>query len=203
MLRFLVPVLAATFFFVQPALADDHEDADFAQYAAFVGVSPFGGSVNLAYNFSRQNSLNVAFGGLPGGLLSMDVELDGTDYEAEGSSSWVGAFINHRPSKESQWFRVVAGIGIGSIENELDDGNGNTFTADYNENPVGYLGVGFGNEATKGFKIGFDIGILATSGPDIIQTGGMPNQAAADDLADNMFFGSLLPNFQLTFGYGF
>ena len=102
----------------------------------------------------------------------------------------------------ARWFRLVAGLGIGSIETELDDGDGNTYDVHYKENPVGYLGLGFGGEAKKGFIWGFDLGVLQTSGPMIAKTGGMGADQSAE-IGDNAFFGTVLPNLQVTLGWGF
>ena len=120
----------------------------------------------------------------------------------EGSTNWMGGFLNHRPIDGAEWFRVVAGIGIGNIQNDLEDDAGNTYKVSYNENPVGYLGIGFGAEAKKGFIWGFDLGLLHTARPIITQTGGTGNDESAE-LADSFFFGGLLPNFQLSLGWGF
>ena len=136
-----------------PAFAGD----DFAQYGINVGVSPFGGSLNFGYNSSEKNTINIAIGGLPG--MEMDLEIDGKDYTVEGSSAWVGAFVNHRPC-DNDWFRFVFGLGIGSISNELTDKSGNVYEANYTENPVGYLGLGFGQRPVKGFVYGLDVGWL-------------------------------------------
>ena len=92
-------------------------------------------------------------------------------------------------------------VGIVRIENELDDGNGNTYRADYKENPVGYLGVGFGTTAVKGLFWGVDIGWLQTAGPNVRMTAG--DGADAEAIADHMFYGSALPNVQLSLGWGF
>ena len=88
------------------------------------------------------------------------------------------------------------------VNNEVEDDAGNAYKVNYNENPIGYLGVGFGGEAKKGFIWGFDLGLLHTARPMIQRTGGMGEDESAQ-LADYWLFGGLLPNIQLTVGWGF
>ncbi|MEE2787396.1 MAG: hypothetical protein VX589_08665 [Myxococcota bacterium] len=205
MLRTILSLVAMSLLIASPALADDSKkSSDFAHYSVNGGISPFGGSINVGYNSSEKTSWLFGFGGAPA-ILELDMEIDGTDYTVGGSSAWTGFFVNHRPFDNAMWFRFVAGVGIGNIENELDDGNGNVYRVDYNENPVGYWGIGFGNEAKKGFLIGFDIGLLFTAGPDQIRVveGAAPSQDHAKAIEDFWLFGNVLPNFQLTMGYGF
>ena len=203
MLRFVTLAMVGLFAITSPALAHDKAaDSDFADYGIQLGVSPFGGSLNFNVNTSRKTSFFAAIGGLPSGEL--DVEVEGTDYTVKSSSSWVGFFAQHRPFESAEWFRFVVGLGIGSIENELEDADGNQFTANYTENPVGYVGVGFGARPVKGFTIGFDIGWLQSSGPEVVQVAGnTAADGAAEDIADHVFFGKVLPNAQLTLGWGF
>ena len=154
MLRLVTSLIAVTFFVSQPAFAEEAGDSNFAEYSISVGGSPFGGSLSFAYNESPKTSWLFAVGGLPG--LELEQEIEGTKYTVNGSSSWVGCFLNHRPLANADWFRLVAGIGIGNIKNELEDDSGNHYRADYTENPVGYLGLGFGARPVKGFsKINF------------------------------------------------
>ena len=183
------------------AMADDHEDSDFAEYGINLGVSPFGGSINFAHNPSEKTTIFATVGGLPEGAPGSELTLDieGTEYTVNANSSWVGFFVNHRPLDNAQWFRVAGGIGIGSIENDLEDSDGNQYQADYNDNPVGYIGVGFGSQPKNGIQFGFDLGMLHTSGPDI--TG--PDADAIVDISNSLFFGNILPNVQATIGWGF
>ena len=181
------------------AFADDHP-SDFAQYSVSMSGSPFGGSFNFGYNASGKTTYLFSLGGLPG--LEMDQEIGGTDYTVDSSSAWMGAFIQHRPFDGAKWFRLAAGLGIGSIENELKDEAGNTFVADYNENPVGYTGIGFGFEPVAGFIWGVDIGMLFTSGSEVRLTEG-DDVAAVADIADHFLFGNILPNIQVSLGWGF
>ena len=187
--------LAAT-----PALADDHPE-DFAQYGVSLGGSPFGGSASFIYNVNKKTSYLFTFGGAAGG--SLDLEIGGNDYTVKSSSAWTGVFLNHRPIDSAEWFRLVAGLGVGSIENELEGESGKVFQADYNENPVGYSGLGFGFDTSKGFQWGVDIGLLFTSGSEVRQVAGDVDVAATEDIADFFLFGNVLPNFQLTLGWGF
>ena len=195
MLRILT-TLAAIGAVSTPALADDHAD-----YGVNVGFSPFGGSVGLSYNHTASTSINVAFGGSPAIDAPFKLDIDGTEYTQNGGSSWMGFFVNHRPFAESQWFRVQTGIGIGGIEGTLTNDAGDEYDVEYNENPVGYVGVGFGNGTAEGFTFGFDIGGLFGSGPVITVVEG--DGADLEDIQDNAFFGNILPNAQLTVGYNF
>ncbi len=194
-------MVALTLLFIQPAFAHHGEDPNFAEYNVALGVSPFGGSLNFSHNISHKTTYLAAVGGIDG--IEMDLGIDGTDYTVGSKSAWVGFFVNHRPFKNASWFRVVGGVGFGSIENELTDADGNRYRADYNDNPVGYFGVGFGAGTDKGFSIGFDIGTLYTSGPDVSQVDGLENKAAVESISNHFFFGSVLPNAQLTLGWGF
>ena len=200
MRHILVLALVALMGVAPNALAEEASDSDFANYSMSVGFSPFGGSVNFSVNPSRKTSYFTALGGLPAGELEM--EIDGTDYTVTSASSWMGFFVQHRPFESAEWFRLVVGLGIGSIENDLEDKDGNKFVADYNENPVGYVGVGFGARNLKGFQAGFDIGWLQTAGPDIAQVEG-DSPEAVESISEHVLFGNALPNFQLTLGWGF
>ena len=135
------------------------------------------------------------------GLGSRKWDIDGTEYTQNGGSSWMGFFLNHRPFEDSQWFRINTGIGIGGIEGTLTNDAGDEYAVEYNENPVGYIGVGFGNGTAEGFTFGFDIGGLFGSGPEITVVEG--DGADLEDIQDNAFFGNILPNLQLTVGYNF
>ena len=75
--------------------------------------------------------------------------------------------------------------------------------ANYTANPVGYLGIGFGSTATKGFTYGLDIGWLQTDGLNVLQVKGALDAKAVKAIGDDMFFGSALPNIQLNLGWGF
>ena len=72
----------------------------------------------------------------------------------------------------------------------------------YSENPVGYLGLGFGTEAKKGFLWGFDIGVLQTGGATVVKTGGMGADQTAE-IKDSWMFGTILPNVEFSLGWGF
>ena len=180
----------------QPALADDHAD-----YSVGVGFSPFGGSVYAGHNTNAKTSILVNFGGSPEIQAPFKLDIDGTEYTQTGGSSWVGFFLNHRPFPGSEWFRINTGIAIGGIQGELDDGNGNTYHAEYNENPAGYFGLGVGNGVQEGVTVGFDIGGLFTSGAEVVVGDGNGNDLEA--IKDSAWFGNVLPNVQLSVGYNF
>lgn len=199
--RFITLALAGSLLTVTSAHADHHKDKDFAPYSVNVGFSPFGGSLGFGYNANSKTTYQFALGGFSG-EAPFKADVEGTEYTMETETTWVGFFVQHRPVDNARWFRLVAGLGIGSIETELDDGDGNTYDVHYKENPVGYLGLGFGGEAKKGFIWGFDLGVLQTSGPMIAKTGGMGADQSAE-IGDNAFFGTVLPNLQVTLGWGF
>jgi hypothetical protein len=194
----LVPCLLAASLVGQTALAG--KDKDKADYGFLLGISPFGGTVNFAYNQNKKNSWNFTVGSsLP---ITMTADIEDTEYDVTGSTKWAGVFWNHRPIKKADWFRFVSGIGVGRINIDIEDtATDAKYSADYTENPVMYTGVGFGNKAVKGFLYGFDLGVLATGGTYIVaDEGGTQDQI--DDLTDNWRFGSILPNMQFTIGYG-
>ena len=68
---------------------------------------------------------------------------------------------------------------------------------DFAQYTVGYVGVGVGGRAVQGFTMGFDMGWLQTSGPEIHMVEGS-GENASDAIGDNMMFGSVLPNLQLS-----
>ena len=61
------------------------------------------------------------------------------------------------------------------------------------------MGVGFGGRPKKGLVYSLDLGLLSTSGANV--TG--PNAETAAKIADDSFFGALLPNIQLGISWGF
>ena len=176
--------------------------ADRADYGIGIGLSPFGGSVSMAFHTSGKTSYQATLGGLPSSTAPFSPEVEGSTFEVTSGLSWVGGFINHRPFDDAEWFHVTGGLGVGKISNALDDGEGNTYSANYTGNPVGYLGIGFGNTPKKGFVYGFDLGWLQTGGPNIYKTGG-DGEDLSDAIGETLFFGSALPNAQLSFGWGF
>ena len=103
---------------------------------------------------------------------------------------------------------MVAGVGFGNIENTITDKDGNVYHAHYTENPVGYLGIGFGADTSKGFQWGVDLGWLQTGGPQVFEGEAALNStadrgAAVEDIKDSWMFGNALPNIQVSLGYGF
>ena len=128
--------------------------------------------------------------------------IDDTEYEVKSSMSWAGALWSHRPATKADWFRVVAGVVVGNITLELDDKQGNEYIAEYNESAALYAGVGVGNRPVKGVLVGFDIGMISTTGTTVeaVENG---TKEHLDALNDNWRFGNVMPNLQLTLGYGF
>ena len=97
------------------------------------------------------------------------------------------------------------GRGIG-LSNKIkayklqDDGMDTVeITANYSENPVAYMGIGFGADTSKGFQWAIDLGLLQTAGP-VVEGG---SDARRKDVEDHWMFGSVLPNLQVNLGYGF
>ena len=199
MIRNLLTIAALSAFVSQPVSAED----DFANYAVNLGISPFGVSFNASLNASQKTTYTASIGGAPTGNAPFTPTVDDVEYELEVGSSWTGVFINHRPFESASWFRVNTGIGFGRITQSLDDGNGNTYTANYTENPVGYFGVGAGLRPVQGFQAGIDIGLLHTGGPAVVRTGG-DGDDATQALANDFLIGTpTLPNLQISLGWGF
>ena len=194
----VIPCLLAASLVGQTALAG--KDKDKADYAFLMGVSPFGGTLNFAYNQNKKNSWNFTLGsGFP---ITQTANINDNEYEVTGETKWAGVFWNHRPVKKADWFRFVSGVGVGRINIDIEHADSDSkYSADYTENPVLYTGLGFGNKPVKGFLYGFDLGVLATGGTYIVaEENGSQDQI--DDLSDDWRFGSVLPNVQLTIGYG-
>ena len=171
-----------------------------ADYGVLVGVSPFGGSLNFSHHHADKSSWNIAVG--LGPELTMASTIDDTEYEVKSSMSWAGALWSHRPATKADWFRVVAGVVVGNITLELDDKQGNEYIAEYNESAALYAGVGVGNRPVKGVLVGFDIGMISTTGTTVeaVENG---TKEHLDALNDNWRFGNVMSNLQLTLGYGF
>ena len=98
-----------------------------------------------------------------------------------------------------------AGVGIGGIQGTvtseipIHEEEYDTYDVRYQNNPVGYLGVGFGSKPVKGIQVGFDLGILTTAGPTVTRTTDPEEAAEHPDIADitgditnNIFFGRML-----------
>ena len=199
--RLIMSLAALSLCIGQTAVAKEKADSNFSEYGIYGGLSPFGGSLSFAYNANSKTSWLVSIGGSPE-LFEYEIEAGSTKYKTKSSSAWTGFFINHRPAAKAEWLRLVAGIGFGNIEHNLKDSSGNRYRVNFTENPVGYVGLGFGNDTKKGFKIGFDFGILFTGGPNV-QALGKADPTATEDIRDWVLFGTMLPNAQLTMGYNF
>ena len=201
------------------ATAQETAEKEFASYGAGVGISPFGPSLNLTYNFDAKNTISIGIGGapesdVPGGLLPNFDPLVLDNVAASGSSTWMGVFWRHRPF-ENQNIGFNVGMASGQIENNLTadgfhEGESVSFSVNYTENPVMYFGLNYGGKPVKGFQVGFDLGVLSTGGADIQYTGEAEELAAhGDDIAEQMteikekFAWTMLPNAQLTVSYGF
>ena len=175
------------------------------KYAVSVGISPFGGGINLSHNINERTSINIGFGGAPEGEIpdALKPEIDGfsEDYKHNAKSAWMGIFVSHQPFVQFNWLRVNTGFAVGSIENTIEDGS-EIYYADYNENPVSYIGLNIGKPPYKGLIYGLDIGALFSSGADFDHSGGNINKL--NNLKDGVpGLTSVLPNFQLNIGYCF
>ena len=193
-------LVSSTAFADQSKEAGDQDDG-FSRYNINLAGSLFGPSANFGYNASRKTTYVFAMGAFSGNA-PIEPEVDGVSYKMSGQTTWVGVFLNHRPVEKAQWFRIVAGLGIGHIENDIEDGDGNIYRLTYNENPAGYLGVGFGLEAKKGFLWGVDFGVLQTGGATVEKIAGTGSNER-EAIRDHWVTSSLLPNFQVSIGYGF
>ena len=205
MKKFTTSVIAAAFI-AACSFASAQEDGGkaFAEYGVGLGFSPFGPSLNLTHNLSAQTTINVGIGAFSGDN-PWDQEIAGSTFSGTGETNWMGVFINHRPFSDHDWFRVNVGIGIGGIEGTLEDvDNANhTYSVRYADNPVGYVGVGFGSRPVEGFTFGFDLGGLHTSGPVVTSTGTYDDMEVMNAIPDTPGYGRVLPNLQLSVNYGF
>lgn len=202
-LSFAVALIAATSFSLSCQAQDDNAKST-ASYGVSVGVSPFGASLGLSHNLSEQTTVQVSIGGFSGDN-PVDTEIGGATFSGTGETSWMGIFVNHRPFEDYNWLRFNVGIGIGGIEGTLTDVNNanHAYAIRYDDNPVGYVGIGFGSRPVEGITVGFDIGGLFTSGADITATGTETDTAVMDEIPNTFGYGRVLPNFQLSVGYGF
>lgn len=174
-------------------------ESEFADYAVGITGSPFGGAIGFTHNWNAKTSFQAALGGFSG-TAPINPTIDGVKYDVDNSTSWMGMFINHRPFDDKDWFRLGTGIGVGTIKNTLSyDGSTDTYQANYVGNIVRYVGVGFGVRPKKGLVYSLDLGLLSTSGANV--TG--PNAETSAKIADDSFFGALLPNIQLGISWGF
>ena len=113
-----------------------------------------------------------------------------------------GLFINHRPFESADWFRVNTGIAVGSIFNSLVGNQGSNYDVNFTENPVTYLGIGFGLRPRKGFTYGFDIGSYMVH-PALTGLQGGCSSASPEEVLSHPFFAKVLPNIQFGVAYGF
>lgn len=186
------------------AYTQEESAKELAEYSVGLGISPFGPSVGFSHNLSVKTTIQVGIGAFSGDN-PVEQEIGGATFSGTAETNWMGIFLNHRPFEDYDWIRFNVGIGIGGIEGALTDVNdpNHTYTARYDNNPVGYVGVGVGSRPVKGVTVGFDIGGLHTSGADIASTGTTVNNDVLSEIPNTMGFGRVLPNLQLTVGYGF
>ena len=186
--------------------ADAQEEGakETATYGVSLGISPFGPSLGFSHNLSEKTTIQVGLGAFSGDN-PFEQDIAGATFSATGETNWMGIFLNHRPFEDYDWIRFNVGIGIGGIEGTLTDVNDANHTYDirYGDNPVGYVGIGFGSRPVEGVTVGFDIGGLHTSGAAISSTGTTVNTDVLDEIPNTPGFGRVLPNLQLSVGYGF
>lgn len=198
-------LLLITVFAISLANAQN-ETKEFANYSVGVSVSPFGGSLGFGYNLSPKTTFQASIGGFKGSA-PISPKYGNDEYDVENSSSWVGMFVNHRPFEDSDWFRVGTGFGVGKIQNELTNTNNasDVYHANYEGNIVAYVGVGIGSRPVKGLQFGLDVGVLSTGGATVFadRDNLAPKNAILNEIEDDSFFGSLLPNVQLNISWGF
>ncbi len=198
----LALLLAAVF--TLDASAQDDSAKEVAEYNVSIGISPFGPSLGFSHHLSAQTTVQVSLGAFSGDN-PVDQEIGGTTFSGNAETNWMGIFLNHRPFEDYDWIRFNVGIGIGGIEgNLIDVDNANhSYNVRYDNNPVGYVGIGFGGRPVKGLNFGFDIGGLHTSGGDITATGTDIDTEVMEEIPNTLGYGRVLPNIQLTLGYGF
>ena len=184
--------------------AQEDTAKEFATYGVGIGISPFGPSLNFTHNLSEKTTLNVGIGAFSGDN-PVAQEIGGVTFDGTGATNWMGLFLNHRPFADYDWFRFNVGIGIGGIEGTLtaQDDENHSYSILYDNNPVGYVGIGFGSRPVKGFTFGFDMGGLHTSGGDVTSTGTTVNAEVMDEIPNTLGYGRVLPNLQLSVAYGF
>ena len=199
----ILPMITAIFVLTAcPKLIFSQEDnskEDFANYSAGLSLSPFGGAVGFTHNWNEKTSFQAALGGFSG-TAPVSPEINGNIYNIDNSTSWIGMFVNHRPFEKYDWIRLATGFGMGTIKNTLTtDVNDDEYQANYEGNIVGYVGFGFGGRPKKGLILSADLGLLSTSGAKV--TG--PDPMIDNEIADDAFFGSILPNIQFGIAWGF
>jgi hypothetical protein len=202
-LQFAAALLIAASF-TDDCQAQEDDAKETATYGVSVGLSPFGPSLGFSHNLSEKTTVQVSLGGFSGDN-PVDQEIGGATFAGTGETNWMGIFLNHRPFEDYDWIRFNVGIGIGGIEGTLTDVNDANHTYDfrYGDNPVGYVGIGFGSRPVEGVTVGFDIGGLHTSGAVITSTGSTTNATVMDEIPNTFGYGRVLPNLQLSVGYGF
>jgi len=202
-LQFAAALLIAASFSVD-CQAQEDDAKETATYGVSVGISPFGPSLGFSHNLSEKTTVQVSLGGFSGDN-PVDQEIGGATFAGTGETNWMGIFLNHRPFEDYDWIRFNVGIGIGGIEGTLTDVNdaNHTYDVRYGDNPVGYVGIGFGSRPVEGVTVGFDIGGLHTSGAVITSTGSTTNATVMDEIPNTFGYGRVLPNLQLSVGYGF
>ncbi len=199
-----------TFIFLSFSIAfnasGQSDDTEFAEYGTTLAISPFGPGLSLTYNVDTKNSITAAFGfspevSAPEALLP---DFESSSYSVSGTSSWMGVFWRHRPF-ENQNIGFNLGMASGQIENNLEDDADDhlTYSVNYTENPVMYLGVNYGSKPVKGLQFGIELGVLSTGGATVQYSGHEEEIEAAIDDIKSKFAWSMLPNLQLSVSYGF
>ena len=204
-MRSIFVSIALLCFFTTQSFAEETTSKPEAEYAFLLGGSAFGPSGSFVYNSSKKTSWAFSLGGTPD--LDIELEIEDESYEVTSESSWLGVFVNHRPFEKASWLRLVAGLGVGRIDNFIQRKSGgfleDQYEAVYKESPFGYLGLGFGMKPVKGFIWGVDIGWLQTSGPEVRGLTNDATEGRIDAIKHSFWFGSALPNVQFSVGYGF
>jgi len=197
-------VMISAAIFATNVQAQDDGEKEFAAYGVGVGISPFGPYLGFSHNRSEKTKDQVGVEAFAGDK-PLDQEIGGVTFSGTAETNWMGVFLNHRPFEAYDWFRFNVGFGIGGIEGTLQDveNENHSYNIRYGDNPVGYVGVGFGSRPVKGVTVGFDIGGLHTSGGVITATGSHTDAVVIDEIPNTIGYGRVLPNLQLTVNYGF
>ena len=103
--------------------------------------------------------------GVPGTWV--DVEFGQQTYTTEGETALQIGCLCQPPSFHAAWFRINTGIGIGGIQvnvtsraSQSHEEEYDTYDVRYQNNSVGYLGVGFGSKLFKASNLDLIVGHL-------------------------------------------
>ena len=169
-------------------------------------INTGGPSQSVGFQFDHQLSKKTTVSVHYGESVPIDhsVDINGVTYTGTfgDASSWSGVNISYRPIETLQAFRVVAGIGVQSLNGRFDDPDGNSYHW-HDGGVFTFTGFGYGLRPVKGVRLGVDIGLIK-SGGGVVYTNGLTKDANSRALDSQIAFsGGWYPNLQLTAGWGF